>query len=287
MASLSRPDQSTSNNAQLTTVIDSSHAWWGSQLQAVWEYRELLYFLVWRDLKVRYKQTALGAGWAILQPFLTMVVFSAIFGAFAKIPSEGLPYPIFAFTALLPWSYFANSFGRAGNSLVGSANLITKVYFPRLIIPLSAILAGLVDFAVAFVILLGMMIFYGVHFTAMLWYLPLFMLLAMACALGVGLWLSALNVKYRDVGYLIPFLTQIWMYASPIAYPTSLIPPGLRLLYSLNPLVGVIEGFRFALLGTGSLNNAGLWLSAGIALIVLFSGLVYFQRTEETFADVV
>jgi lipopolysaccharide transport system permease protein len=216
-----------------------------------------------------------------------MVVFSAIFGLFAKIPSDGVPYPIFTFAALLPWSYFANSFGRAGNSLVGSANLITKVYFPRLIIPLAVVLAGLVDFAVAFVILLGMLIFYGVPLTASILYLPLFMLLALACALGVGLWLSALNVKYRDVGYLIPFLTQLWMYASPIAYPTSLIPEQFRLFYSVNPLVGVVEGFRYALLGTGSLNNAGLWLSIGFVLIMLVSGLVYFQRTEETFADVV
>jgi lipopolysaccharide transport system permease protein len=269
------------------TLIDAAPGWWGSQLQSVWEYRELLYFLVWRDLKVRYKQTVLGAGWAILQPLLTMVVFSAIFGLFAKIPSDGVPYPIFTFAALLPWSYFANSFGRAGNSLVGSANLITKVYFPRLIIPLAVVLAGLVDFAVAFVILLGMLIFYGVPLTASILYLPLFMLLALACALGVGLWLSALNVKYRDVGYLIPFLTQLWMYASPIAYPTSLIPEQFRLFYSVNPLVGVVEGFRYALLGTGSLNNAGLWLSIGFVLIMLVSGLVYFQRTEETFADVV
>ncbi len=268
-------------------LIEPARGWWRLDLRALWEYRELLYFLVWRDVKVRYKQTVLGVAWAVLQPLLTMVVFSAVFGSFAKIPSDGVPYPIFAYVALLPWNYFSGAFSRSGQSLVGSANLITKVYFPRLIVPISAALAGLVDFAIAFVILLGMMLFYGIRPTAALWTLPLFILLAIVTALAVGLWLAALNVKYRDVGYIIPFLAQLWLYASPVAYPTSLVPERWRLLYSLNPMAGVIDGFRWALLGTATLDWRVLAVSTLIVLLILLSGLAYFNRTEETFADVI
>lgn len=268
-------------------LIDAAPGWLSQNLRAVWQYRELLYFLVWRDVKVRYKQTVIGAGWAVLQPLLTMVVFSAVFGGFARIPSDGVPYPIFAYTALLPWNLFAGALSRSGASLVGSANLITKVYFPRLVVPLSAALAGLVDFAIAFVILLGMMVFYGVRPTWLVVSLPLFLLLALAAALGVGLWLAALNVRYRDVGYVIPFLMQIWMYASPVVYPSSLVPERLRLLFGLNPMAGVIEGFRAALLGTGSLDWSLLAASVAVVVVLLVTGAMYFSRTEETFADVV
>lgn len=269
------------------TVIDASRGWLGTELAAMWQYRELMYFLVWRDVKVRYKQTVLGAGWAILNPLLTMAVFSAIFGNFAKIPSEGVPYPIFAFVALLPWNFFAGAIGRAGNSLVGSANLITKVYFPRLIVPIAATLSGLVDFAIAFVILLLMMLAYGIRPGVLLWTLPLYMVLALMSALGAGLWLAALNVKYRDVGYVIPFLVQIWMYVSPVAYPSSIVPAQWRFLYGLNPMTGVIEGFRVALLGTSTVDGLTLGISIGVVAVILVTGLIYFQQTEETFADVV
>ena len=278
---------SVNRTARQKVVIKPMHGWVSLQLRDLWQYRELLYFLVWRDVKVRYKQTILGAGWAIIQPLLTMVVFSVVFGGFAKIPSDGVPYPIFAFAGLLPWNYFAGAFSRAGNSLVGSANLITKVYFPRLVIPIAATLAGLVDFAVAFLILLGMMLYYGIRPTAVIWALPLFLLLALACALAIGLWLAALNVRYRDVSYLIPFLVQIWMYASPVAYPSSLVPDRWRALYGLNPMAGVVEGFRSALLGTTSLDWTMLALSVCIVIVLLISGGFYFRRTERTFADVV
>jgi lipopolysaccharide transport system permease protein len=256
-------------------------------LRELWEYRELLYFLVWRDVQVRYKQTVLGVGWAVLQPFLTMVVFSAIFGVVAKIPSDGLPYPIFAFAALLPWNYFAGAFSKAGTSLVNSAHLISKVYFPRLVIPIAAAAAGLVDFGLAFVVLLALMAYYGIRPTAMLWTLPFFLLLALASALAVGLWLAALNVRYRDVNYVIPFLVQLWMYASPVAYPSSIIPAQWRILYALNPMAGVIEGFRIALLGAGSLDWTLTGLSGSITLLLLISGALYFRRTEKSFADVI
>lgn len=267
--------------------IRPSHGWVSVNLGDLWEYRELLYFLVWRDVKVRYKQTVLGAGWAILQPLLTMIVFSAVFGSFAKVPSDGVPYPIFSYVALLPWSYFSGAFSRVGTSLVGSSNLISKVYFPRLVIPIAATFAGLVDFAIAFVILLGMMVYYGIRPTLMVWTLPLFLLLAFASALGVGLWLAALNVRYRDVGYLIPFLVQIWMYASPVAYPSSIVPERLRLFYGLNPMAGVIEGFRAALLGTGVLDGGLVAASSAIVVLLVLSGALYFRRTEKTFADVI
>ncbi len=269
------------------TRVAPTRGWASLRLRELWEYRELLYFLIWRDVQVRYKQTVLGVGWAVVQPFLTMVVFSAIFGAFAKIPSDGVPYPIFAFTALLPWNYFAGAFSKAGTSLVNSAHLISKVYFPRLVIPIAAAAAGLVDSALAFVVLLGMMVFYGIRPSAQLWMLPFYLLLALACALAVGLWLAALNVRYRDVNHIIPFLVQLWMYASPVAYPSSMIPTQWRMLYGLNPMAGVIEGFRMALLGTSALDWSLLGLSAVITLALLVSGAFYFRRTERSFADVI
>jgi lipopolysaccharide transport system permease protein len=256
-------------------------------LGAVWQYRELLYFLVWRDVKVRYKQTAIGAAWTILQPMMTMAIFTVIFGNFAKIPSDGLPYPVFAYTALLPWTYFAQAIGRSGSSLVGNTSLIKKVYFPRLIIPISAAIAPLVDFAVAFTLLLAMMGWYGIAPTWGLTALPFFLLQALATVLAVSLFLSALNVRYRDVGHAIPFLIQFWMYASPVAYPVSLVPSKWRPLYSVNPMVGIIEGFRWALLGKGSPDFRAMAVSAIVVLGLLVGGLVYFKRMERTFADVI
>ncbi len=255
-------------------------------LREIWAYRELLYFLVWRDIKVRYKQTALGAAWAVIQPVMTMVVFSVFFGRLAKVPSDGLPYPVFAYTALLPWQLFAFALTESSNSLVGSQNLITKVYFPRLVIPLASVLAGVVDFLIAFVVLLGLMLYYGIRPTTAVVWLPLFVLLALATALSVGLWLSALNVKYRDVRYTIPFLTQFWMFATPVAYPSSLVPQPWRAWFGLNPMAGVIEGFRWALLGKSSSPGLLLWISIGAVVLLLAGGLFYFRRTESTFADI-
>ncbi|MBI3457055.1 MAG: ABC transporter permease [Candidatus Rokubacteria bacterium] len=242
---------------------------------------------MWRDIKVRYKQTVLGAAWAILQPFLTMVVFTVFFGRLAGIPSDGLPYPVFAYCALLPWQLFAHALSDASNSVVGNQNLITKVYFPRLVIPLAATLAGLVDFGVAFVVLVGMLLYYGIAPTVAVLSLPLFVLLALATAVAVGLWLSALNVMYRDVRYTIPFLTQFWLFASPVAYPSSLVPVSLRPLLGLNPMAGVVEGFRWALLGVPAGPGALLAVSVAVVAVILISGLYYFRRVERTFADVV
>jgi lipopolysaccharide transport system permease protein len=256
-------------------------------LADVWEYRELLYFLVWRDIKVRYKQTVLGAAWAVIQPLMTMVVFSIFFGRLAKIPSDGVPYPVFAYAALLPWQLFAFALTESSNSLVGSQNLITKVYFPRLIIPLSSVLAGLVDFTISFFVLLGLMLWYGIRPTAAVAWLPLFVLFALVTALSVGLWLSALNVKYRDVRYTIPFLTQIWMFATPVAYPSSMVPKPWRAWLGLNPMSGVVEGFRWALLGKSGGPGALLWVSIVAVLLLFTGGLFYFRRTESTFADIV
>jgi homopolymeric O-antigen transport system permease protein len=268
-------------------VIQPTKGLFCLDLDAVWPHRELLYFLIWRDIKVRYKQTVIGAGWAICQPLMTMVIFTIVFGNFAKIPSDGLPYPIFTYTALLPWNYFAQAISRSGISLVGNANLISKVYFPRLIVPLSAAVAPLVDFAVAFVVLLGMMAWFGIVPTWHALSLPLFLFIALVAALAVGLWLSALNVRYRDVGYTIPFLIQLWMYASPVVYPVSLVPEKWRLLYSLNPMVGVIEGFRWALLQQASPDFGVMLISAVMIMALLLGGLVYCGRTEQTFADIV
>jgi lipopolysaccharide transport system permease protein len=247
----------------------------------------LLYFLVWRDLKVRYRQTVIGIGWVVLQPLMTMAIFTAVFGTFAKIPSDGLPYPIFAYSALLPWNLFASSLTRGGESVVGNAQLISKIYFPRLLLPLSGLLSPLLDFAISFVILVIMMIWFGTLPTWGVLALPFFLLLALLTALAVGLWLSALNVRYRDVGHTIPFLIQLWMFASPIAYPVSLVPEKWRMLYSLNPMVGVIEGFRWALLGKESPDFGVITISSVMVLALLLPGIVYFKYTERTFADVV
>jgi lipopolysaccharide transport system permease protein len=269
------------------TIIQPSRGWVSLKLHELWEYRELLYFLIWRDVKVRYKQTVLGAAWAIIQPLFTMIVFSLFFGRLAKMPSDGLPYPIFAFAALVPWTFFANGLSQSSNSLVGSASLITKVYFPRLIIPISAVVSGLIDFAIAFAVLLGMMVYYGVTLSASILAFPLFLLLAFVTSLGVGLWLSALNVEYRDVRYVIPFLTQFWMFATPIAYPSSLLHEPWRTIYGLNPMVGVVEGFRWALLHSNAAPGPMTYVSAATALVLLITGAFYFRRMEKTFADVV
>ena len=256
-------------------------------LKDIWEYRELLYFLVWRDIKVRYKQTALGAAWAVLQPVLTMLIFTLIFGRLAKVPSDGIPYPVFAYTALLPWQLFLFALSESSNSLVGNQNLVTKVYFPRLIIPLSSLLAGLVDFAISFCVLVVLMVYYHITPTKAVIWLPAFLLLALATALSVGLWLSALNVKYRDVRYTTPFLTQFWMFATPIAYSSTLIPEPWRKWYGLNPMAGVVEGFRWALLGKSAGPGLMLWVSLAAVLLLLAGGLFYFRRMESTFADIV
>jgi lipopolysaccharide transport system permease protein len=267
--------------------IEPSRGWVSLKLDELWEYRELLYFLTWRDIKVRYKQTALGAAWAIIQPFFTMLVFSLFFGRLAKVPSDGIPYPIFSFAALVPWTFFANGLSQSSNSLVGSSNLITKVYFPRLAIPISAVLSGVVDFVLAFIVLLGMMAYYGVAPTLNVLWLPLFLLLALVTSLGVGLWLSALNVEYRDVRYVLPFVVQFWMFATPIAYPSTLLSEPWRNLYGLNPMVGVIEGFRWALLGTNTAPGPIIIMSSLAALLILAGGAFYFRRVEKTFADLV
>ena len=273
--------------SQTAILIRPSKGWVPFNLRDLWEYRELLFFLIWRDVKVRYKQTALGVTWAILQPFLTMVVFSIFFGRLAGMPSDGIPYPIFVYTALLPWQLFAYALTQSGNSLVANQNLITKIYFPRLVIPIAAVLAGLVDFAIAFVVLLGMMLYFGITPTITVFAVPFFVLLVLATALAVGLWLSALNVQYRDVRYLIPFLTQFWFYSTPITYPSSLVPQEWRLWYGLNPMVGVVEGFRWAFLGKPDIAGSLIFVSAGVVLVLFMGGMAYFRRMEKTFADVV
>jgi lipopolysaccharide transport system permease protein len=269
------------------TRIRPSRGWVSLKLDELWAYHELLYFLVWRDIKVRYKQTVLGAAWAILQPFMTMVVFSLFFGKLGKIPSEGVPYPIFSFAALVPWTFFATGLGQGANSLVGSQNLIKKVYFPRLVIPIASVLSGVVDFALAFLVLLGMMLFYGIVPTLNVLWLPLLLLLALVTSLGVSLWLSALNVQFRDIRYTVPFLTQFWLFATPIAYPSSLLPEPWRTLYGLNPMAGVVEGFRWALLGTATRPGPMILVSTVAAVTLLVTGAFYFRRMEKTFADVV
>ncbi len=269
------------------TRIRPSRGWVSLKLDELWEYRELLYFLIWRDIKVRYKQTVLGAAWAILQPFMTMVVFSLFFGKLGKIPSDGVPYPIFSFAALVPWTFFATGLGQGANSLVGSQNLIKKVYFPRLVIPIASVLSGVVDFALAFLVLLGMMLFYGIVPTLNVLWLPLLLLLALVTSLGVSLWLSALNVQFRDIRYTVPFLTQFWLFATPIAYPSSLLPEPWRTLYGLNPMAGVVEGFRWALLGTDTRPGPMILVSTLAAVTLLVTGAFYFRRMEKTFADVV
>lgn len=267
--------------------IQPSRGWVSLRLGDLWTYHELLYFLAWRDIKVRYKQTALGAAWAILQPLFTMVVFSLFFGKLAGMKSDGVPYPIFAFTALVPWTFFAYALAQSATSIASSENLIKKVYFPRLIIPISTVLSGLVDFALAFMVLIGMMLYFGINPTVHIVWIPLFVLLGLITALGVGLWLSALNVQYRDVRYIIPFLTQFWMFATPIAYPSSLLSGHWRTLYGLNPMVGVVEGFRWSLLGSNSAPGPMVLVSAIVAVLTLIGGAFYFKRMEKTFADMV
>jgi lipopolysaccharide transport system permease protein len=272
----------------LVTIIKPSHGWSFVNFRELWRYRELIYFLVWRDVKVRYKQTLLGAAWAILKPFLSMVIFTVVFAGLAGLETDGAPPAVFYYAGLLPWVLFQDGVTKAGTSLVTGANLITKVYFPRIAIPLASVVAGIVDFALAFLILIGMMFFYGVVPTSAVWTLPLFLLLALVTALGVGLWLSALNVTYRDIGYVTPFLVQAWLYASPVVYSTSIIPEGwARIAYGINPMAGVVQGFRWAILGGDAPPSALLGLSVAVAIIFLLSGMVYFRRTERTFADVV
>ncbi|MEO1084013.1 MAG: ABC transporter permease [Acidobacteriota bacterium] len=274
------------NNIPVLTIRPRK-GWVSLGLDELWQYRELLFFLTWRDIKVRYKQTVLGVLWAILQPLLTMVVFSLFFGGLAEIPSDGLPYPIFSFAALVPWTFFANALSQSSNSLVGSANLLRKIYFPRLVIPLSSVIAGAVDFILAFGVLLLMMMYYGIVPTINVIYLPLLLVLSTTTALGVGLWLSAMNVQFRDVRYTVPFVTQLWLFATPIAYPSSLLAEKWQLVYSLNPMVGVVEGFRWALLGTETAPGPIMAVSTAASLVLLISGAFYFRRMERNFADLV
>lgn len=270
-----------------TVMIQPRTGLFQLDLASVWQYRELLYFLVWRDVLTRYKQTAIGAAWVILQPLITMLIFTLVFSRLAKVPSDGIPYPIFAFAALLPWSYFAQALAKTSGSVVSSANLVTKIYFPRLLIPLAAALAPIVDLIFSFLVLLVLMGWYKVVPSWGLLALPVFMALAVLTALAVGLCASALNVRYRDVGSIIPFVAQAWMYVSPVAYPVSMVPEQWRLLYSLNPMVGVIEGFRWALLGTASPDPAILVVSSSVVLALCLAGIIYFKKMEQSFADVI
>jgi lipopolysaccharide transport system permease protein len=276
-----------SATTEFTLRIEPTRGFFKLDLAAVWEYRELLFFLVWRDVKVRYKQTIIGAAWAILQPLMTMIIFTVIFGNFANIPSDGLPYSIFAYTALMPWNYFSQAISRGGMSLVGEANLIVKVYFPRLIIPIASVVSPLIDFFLSFLVLIVMIAWFGIVPGWNVLCLPVFLLLALMTGLAVVLWLSPLNVRYRDVGHTIPFLTQFWLYASPVAYPVSLVPEKWRLLYSLNPMVGVIEGFRWTFLGTEAPAFGVIAVSAAMVVLLLVGGIVFFKRMERTFADVI
>jgi lipopolysaccharide transport system permease protein len=274
-------------------LIEPTRGWTSLRLGDVWEYRELLFFLVWRDVKVRYKQTVLGAAWAILQPLMTMVVFTIFFGNLAGVGSDGLPYPIFSYAALLPWTFFAQGLSQSSDSLVASANLVRKVYFPRLVIPAASVLAGVVDFAIAFVVLFALMAYYGIWPSAAVVFLPLLLLLAFATALGVGMWLSALNVQFRDVRYVLPFFIQLWLFITPVIYPASRVTTKLAKLglpawiYGLNPMVGVVEGFRWSLLGVGTRPGPVIFASAAVTAVLVLSGAFYFRRMERTFADVV
>ena len=270
-----------------TLRITPPSRWWAIPFGELWDFRELLYFFVWRDIKVRYKQTAIGAAWAILQPFLAMLVFTLFFGKLAHIPSEGLPYPIFSYSGLLPWMYFAAALQSCTNTIVENQRLITKVYFPRLALPLSSVVSGLVDFGISFLMFVAMMIYYHMRPAWTMLWLPAFLLLALLTALGVGLWLSALNAIYRDVRYVLPFLVQFWLFASPVVYPASLMPAKWRWVYGLNPMTGVIEGFRWALAGRGDPPGRLILISSGVVLVILLSGVGYFQKMETTVADVV
>jgi lipopolysaccharide transport system permease protein len=279
------PNSRTDSSYNITIVPVSG--WYLLDIKEIWKYRELFYFLAWKDIKVRYKQTVLGALWALLQPLLTMALFSIIFGLFLKVNTGGAPYPIFAFAALLPWQLFAFALMHASNSLVNDKNLVTKIYFPRIIVPLASVVTGLADFVVSLFILIGMLFIYEIPITNRILILPLFVFMALSSALAVGIWLSALLVKYRDFRYVIPFLTQFWMYATPIAYASSLVPARWRTIYALNPMVGVVEGFRWAFLGNIDLDITSLLISTSVVIVLFIGGLLYFQRMEDTFADVI
>ena len=270
-----------------TIDISPGRAAFSVDFTELWQYRELLFLLAWRDATVRYKQSVVGIGWALIQPLLMMLIFSVVFGRFAGLPSDNVPYPVFSLCALLPWNYFSRSVADSSNSLVGAGNLLTKVYFPRLILPVEKVFSGLIDFVIAFVLLLGVMAWYHVVPSPRIVLLPLFLVVAMLAAFGVGLWLTSLNVKYRDVGFIVPFLVQIWLYASPVAYSSSIVPPRWKLLYSLNPMVGVVEGFRWALLGRGQFDPLSLVVSLPLVLLLIISGFWYFHRMERTFADLI
>jgi len=274
--------------ASSLTIIEPSHGWVPVKARELWEYREVLYFLVWRDVKVRYRQTLIGVAWAVVQPLLAMLVFSFFFGRLARMPSDGIPYPLFAFTGLVPWTFFANGLTQGANSLVSSGSLITKVYFPRLLVPTARVLGGLLDLGLSLLLLLGMVWWYGAldRPLALVW-LPTLVLLAIVTAVGVSLWLSALNARYRDIQHIVPFLVQLWLFATPIAYPSSLLAENWRALYALNPMVGVVEGFRWALLGSGSAPGSVLGASSLAALVLLVTGTFFFRRAERTFADVI
>ena len=266
--------------------IEAARNWPSLRLRELWSYRELIYFLIWRDIKVRYKQTVLGAGWAIVQPLFTMLIFSLFFGRLARVPSDGIPYPLFSFCALVPWAYFSNSLIQASNSLVSNSSLIKKVYFPRMAIPTAKVLSALVDFVLAFSLLLGMMFLYRLHPTFRVVWVPFFLLLAMVTALGAAFWLSSLNVRMRDVEQALPFLVQVWLFATPIAYPSSLLSEPWRTLYGINPMVGVVEGFRWALLGASTKPGPMLLVSSLVAATAFITGAFWFRRLEKTFADV-
>lgn len=293
MADQSRAVENDSEQAEIAVehlpllLIRPTTGWISLGLGELWHYRELVYFLAWRDIKLRYKQTVLGALWAIIQPFFTMVVFSLFFGRLGGMPSDDIPYPIFSFAALVPWTFFANGLAQSANSLVGNVDLIKRVYFPRLAAPLATVLSGVVDFVLAFLVLLAMMLYYRVTPGINVLWLPLFLLLAFVTALGVGLWLSAMNVQFRDIRYVIPFLTQFWLFITPIAYPSSLLPQPWRTLYGINPMAGVVEGFRWALLDVDTRPGPIVAVSALMAVALLLSGAYYFRRMEKTFADVV
>ena len=277
---------SSASNPPPQIHIRPTKGWVALDLNELWNFRSLLYFLIWRDIKIRYKQTVMGVGWAILQPLIAMLIFTIFFGRLAKMPSDGIPYPIFAYTALVPWMFFANALTLASNSLVMQAQMIKKIYFPRLFLPVASVLAGVVDFVLAFIILLAFMGYYGFLPTINVLWLPLLLVLALMTSLGVSLWLSAMNVQFRDVRYIIPFLTQIWFFATPIVYPSSLVPEQWRFVHALNPMVGVIEGFRWILLDAGPAPGPSILVSVAVAIFLFVTGLFYFRRLEKTFADV-
>jgi len=278
---------STPTTVQPTVVIEANRSWWRLDLHELWKYNELLYTLCWRDIKARYTQSVIGIGWVAISPLVTIAIVTIIFGYWVKIPSDGLPYPLFVFTALVPWLYFSKSLERASTSVTSEANLITKVYFPRVIIPIASALSGLIDCLVGLVIVIAMGLWFGITPTWGILALPLFLGLALATALAVSLWFSALHVRYHDIGAIAPLLIQVWMYASPVVYPLSMVPEHWRAVYSLNPMVGVIEGFRWALLGKVPPDFSFLALSAGVVLVILYGGYLFFRKLEQTFADVI